>query len=98
MVGGREAIRPLTIMSIQELESLLPHMIRDGLTWREILDRRFHDGSVWPISVHQAVYEWARGKNLPPSRNDFLLAAYNETFDEALAYMKDDKGGLGDGA
>ena len=42
------------------LESLLPHMIRDGLTWPEILSRRFHNGTVWPISVHQAVYEWCQ--------------------------------------
>jgi hypothetical protein len=91
IVGDRKNIRPLTIMSIQELESLLPHMIRDGLTWPEILSRRFHKDTVWPISVHQAVYEWSKDKRLEPSRNDFLLAAYKETFDKSLAYMKNDK-------
>jgi hypothetical protein len=91
IIGDRKNIRPLTIMSIQELESLLPHMIRDGLTWPEILNRRFHNGTVWPISVHQAVYEWSKDKKLESSRNDFLLAAYKETFDKSLAYMKDEK-------
>ncbi len=91
IVGDRTHIKPLTMMSIQELESLLPHMIRDGLTWPEILDRRFHDGTVWPISVHQAVYEWSRGRRLPPSRNEFLLKAYEDTFNESLALIKDDE-------
>jgi hypothetical protein len=91
MVAGHDTIQPLTIMSIQELESLLPHMIRDGLTWPEILSRRFHNGTVWPISVDQAVYEWARGKQLEPSRNEFLLKAYKDTFDESLTLIKDDK-------
>ena len=71
--------------------TLLPHMIRDGLTWPEILDRRFHDGTVWPISVHQAVYEWSRGRSLPPSRNEFRLKAYEDTFNESLALIKDDE-------
>jgi hypothetical protein len=91
IVGDRTHIKPLTMMSIQELESLLPHMIRDGLTWPEILGRRFHDGTVWPISVHQAVYEWSRGRRLPPSRNEFLLKAYEDTFNESLALIKDDE-------
>lgn len=91
IVGDRKGIRPLTIMSIQELESLLPHMIRDGLTWPEILSRRFHNGTVSPISVHQAVYEWSKYKKLEASRNDFLLAAYSETFNKSLAYMKDER-------
>ena len=91
MVAGHDTIQPLTIMSIQELESLLPHMIRNGLTWPEILSRRFHNGTVWPISVDQAVYEWARGKQLEPSRNEFLLKAYKDTFDESLTLIKDDK-------
>ena len=85
LVAGHDRIQPLTILSIEELESLLPHMIRDGLTWPEILGRRFHNGTVLPISVHQAVYEWARERQLPPSRNDFLLKAYSDTFNESLA-------------
>jgi len=75
-VSGHDTIQPLTIMSIQELESLLPHMIRDELTWPEILRRRFHNGTILPISVHQALYEWSRGRKLEPSRNEFLLKAY----------------------
>jgi hypothetical protein len=90
IIGTRDAIPPVTLMSIQELESLLPHLIRDGLTWPEILQRRFHNGTVWPMSVHQALYEWSRGKELPPSRNEFLLKAYSDTFDESLAFIKGD--------
>ena len=91
IVGERKNIKPLTIMSIQELESLLPHMIRDGLTWPAILSRRFHEDTVWPISVHQAVYEWSKGEQFQPSRNEFLLKAYEDTFNESLALIRDDE-------
>ena len=66
-------------------------MIRDGLTWPEILSRRFHSGTVLPISVHQAVYEWSRENKLEPSRNEFLLEAYKETFDESLTLIVGDE-------
>jgi hypothetical protein len=93
MVAGHDNVQPLTVLSIEELESLLPHMIRDGLTWPAILSRRFHNGTVKPISVHQTVYEWSRAQQLPPSRNEFLLKAYSDTFDESLAFIKDDDAG-----
>lgn len=90
LVAGHDRVQPLTIMSIEELESLLPHMIRDGLTWPEILRLRFKNGEVVPQSVHQVLYDWSRARELPPSRNEFLLKAYSETFDESLALFKDD--------
>ena len=77
MVAGHHRVRPLTILSIQELESLLPHMIRDGLTWSKILSLRFKNGEVVPQSVHQVLYDWSRARELAPNRNEFLLQAYS---------------------
>ena len=66
-------------------------MIRDALAWPEILSRRFPVGIVFPISVDQAVYEWSKSKKLESSRNEFLLQAYKNTFDESLSLIKDDE-------
>src|SRR5258708_17801929 len=90
MVAAYDRVQPLTVMSIEELESLLPHMSRDGLTWPEILRRRLHNGTVLATPVHQAVYEWSRERELPPSRNHFLLKPYSDTFYASLAFFKHD--------
>jgi hypothetical protein len=66
-------------------------MLRDGLTWHEILSHRFHNATVWPISVHQALYEWSKARQLPPIRNEFLLKAYEDTFNQSLALIKADE-------
>lgn len=70
-------VKPLTVMSIQELESILPYMEAGEATWPDILEKRFDgtDRVAW-ISVHQALYSLLNEKSLPNRRNDFLKEEY----------------------
>jgi hypothetical protein len=67
-------VKPLTLMSVQELEDLLPIMASGKATWNEILDSRFTNGRVSPFSVHQAGYDLAKAKGLPYLRNQLGAA------------------------
>lgn len=71
-------IRPVTMMSTNELEQLLPYVSGNSLSWPELLDFRSSGPSVGVFSVHQAVYDLLRTKGLPTSRNQ----AVRKNFDE----------------
>lgn len=87
LIGDSENIRPVTLISIEELESVLPRMITDGLTWSELLEYRFSGNRVRPESVSQIVYDWAQANHLSPSRNEFLLSAYQRAFEESVEFF-----------
>jgi len=62
-------VRPLTIMSVQEVEEVLAFVSAGVFTWSEVLESRFEISSsarrvrLW--SVHQATYDLARLKGAP---------------------------------
>ena len=62
-------LRPLTMMSIQELEEALAFISAGAFTWPELLDSRFEITSdarrvrLW--SVHQAAHDLAVERNAP---------------------------------
>jgi len=76
-VAGASSIQPVTMMSVNELEEILPYVAENAFSWAELLDFRFRHLS-GAFSVHQAIYDLLREKGLPPSRN----RAVRKTFDE----------------
>jgi hypothetical protein len=71
-------IRPLTIISIDELEQILPYTARGIITWQELFNSRFQGDEVRPFSVHQAFYDIQRDLPIEPIRNEFLLQRFDE--------------------
>lgn len=73
-------IRPLTIMSVDELEELFPYVEQRAVTWQEVLRSRFTGDRISLISVHQALYNITRDKDTPILRNDYLLGRFEQMF------------------
>jgi hypothetical protein len=75
-----DRIRPLTVMSVDELEELLPYVAAGDVGWQEVLRERFTGHGVSLISVHQALYNICRDRNVPVRRNDLLLQRFEQMF------------------
>jgi hypothetical protein len=73
-------IRPLTLMSVQEFEGILPLIASGQLGWPELLDDRFDGNAVRPTSINQARYNLSRSKGLTYCRNQFRLDQFAELF------------------
>ena len=72
-------IQPVTMMSINELEEILPYVSDNAFTWEELLDFRLKNlGGAF--SVHQAIYDLLRAKGLPPSRNQAVRRNFDEVW------------------
>jgi len=80
-------VRPLTLMSIQELEEALAHVHGNAFTWKELLDSRFvrpEDESaarftevrLW--SVHQAIHDLLTEKAAAAIPNEFRRKQFEE--------------------
>lgn len=82
-VAGR--VRPLTVMSVDELEELLPYVAARDVGWQEVLRERFTEHGASIISVHQALYNLCRDRKASVRRNDFLL----QRFEQVFSRMKD---------
>jgi hypothetical protein len=71
-------VKPLTIMSIDELEQTLSHVTDNDFNWEEMLDSRFNDFGVYPNSVGQAIYALTVTKGLASKQNPALKQKYDE--------------------
>jgi hypothetical protein len=71
-------IQPVTMMSVNELEEILPYVSAGSFSWEELLDFRLNHLS-GAFSVHQAIYDLLRQKGLPRIRNQKV----REGFDNA---------------
>ncbi len=71
-------IQPVTMMSVNELEEILPYVSAGSFSWEELLDFRLNHLS-GAFSVHQAIYDLLRQKVLPTIRNEKV----REGFDQA---------------
>ena len=71
-------VNPLTVMSIDELVHLLPHVSDGDFTWEEILQSRFNVYGVYPNSVGQAIYDLLLVKGLSSKQNPALKRKYDE--------------------
>ena len=79
LVASDRGIRPLTVITTDELEKLLP-CITDGLvTWRGVLDRRAADRDGW-MWVGQALVDElvALGRTDQVRRHDILVQEYRD--------------------
>ena len=65
-------IQPISVMSISELEEVLPYFSSGALAWEEVLQRRFDGVSVRPLSIHQTVFDLAQEKRVERQRSEFM--------------------------
>ena len=72
-------IQPVTMMSINELEEILPYVSGNSFSWAELLDFRFNN-LTGAFSVHQAIYDLLRVKGLPRSRNQAVRTSFDEVW------------------
>lgn len=75
---GDAYVRPLTVMSVQELETLLPQTAAGHVSWNEILEARFDGTRVRATSGHQALYDTMKAKSLEFESNSYLLKLFDE--------------------
>jgi hypothetical protein len=78
-IVGASSIQPVTMMSVNELEEVLPYVASNAFTWADLLDFRSRHLS-GAFSVHQAIYDLLREKNLPASRNPAVRNSFDEVW------------------
>lgn len=71
-------VKPLTVMSIDELEQTLCYVADNDFSWIELLDSRFNEHGVCPNSVGQAIYAFIVSKGLTNKQNPALKRKYEE--------------------
>lgn len=79
-IGGDADVKPLTVMSVQELEILLAQTSVGHVTWSEVLEVRFDGTRVRATSTHQAIYDILKAKSKEFRRNAFLLRNFEEIY------------------
>lgn len=83
-----DLIRPMTVMSVAELEDLLPQVGAGSTTWRDVLDARLiRDDDVMFISVHQALYDLMKKHGKVWLNNGFLRRVSDEMVERMRAYF-----------
>ena len=93
-VGIEGEVRPLTVMSIQELEEVLAYISAGTFTWVELFDSRFYRAEgetsgglrrvrLW--SVHQATYDILAVKRAPSVPNQYRRAQFERIGNEILS-------------
>jgi hypothetical protein len=71
-------VRPLTVMTIDELEQLLTHSSDGDILWEELLQSRFNRKAVQASSVGQALYDMLVAKGVAVKQNQALKLKYDE--------------------
>lgn len=70
--GLAGSVRPLSVISIDELEVLLPYVDQAKFSWSGLLSYRFDRDEVSLFSFLQAFYDIVKREAIPPLRNEFL--------------------------
>lgn len=73
-----QRVKPLTVMTIDELEQTLSYVTDNDFSWDELLDSRFNEFGVSPNSVGQAIYALIVLKSLSAKQNSALKRKYDE--------------------
>jgi hypothetical protein len=81
-------IKPLTVMSVQELEDVLPCTQAGLFSWPDLLEARFDGSRVKLLSVHQARYDLLKAKGAPYVRNEFRLDQFSAIYSHILDRYK----------
>lgn len=71
-------VRPLTVMTIDELEQLLTHSSDGDIQWEELLQSRFNRKAVQASSVGQALHDMLISKGVAVKQNQALKLKYDE--------------------
>jgi hypothetical protein len=71
-------VKPLTVMSTDEIEQILAHTAVSDFTWKELLQSRFNEFGVYPYSVGQAIYDLLQSKGLASKPNPALKGKADE--------------------
>jgi len=79
-LGPGPAIQPISVMSINELQEILPYVEKNEFRWTELLRSRFNGAGVGPYSVHQAIYDLCRSKGLPSRRNQAVRTEFDKVW------------------
>ena len=74
-------VKPLTVMTIDELEQTLSHVTDNDFSWLELLESRFNEFGVYPNSVGQAIYALMVMRGLQWNQNSVLKQKYDEFTD-----------------
>ena len=75
---NEQRVKPLTVMSVDELEQILPHVADNDFTWEELLQSRFNEFGVYPHSVGQTIYDLLLSKGLSSKQNQALKRKSDE--------------------
>jgi hypothetical protein len=73
-------IRPVTMMSVNELEEILPYVSENLFSWPELLDFRLSGPTRGAFSVHQAIYDLLREKGFSARRNQAIRKSFDEVW------------------
>ncbi len=73
-------VRPLTVMSINECEELLPYCAANAFSWAELCETRFDGAEVAIWSIHQAIYDLRLDRQVAVHRNDFILTRFEAIY------------------
>ncbi len=73
-------VQPITVMSINEFEEILPYVSENAFSWAELLQSRFDGTGVGPFSVHQAIFDLLRSKGLQPLRNQAMRNKFDDVW------------------
>ena len=77
-------VKPLTVISVDEVERVLPNMEAGSITWPELLNERFDLDRVRGFSVHNALHDLSEKRKVEIARNKFLLDGFDEIFAEIV--------------
>jgi hypothetical protein len=72
LVGDAQSVAPLTVITIDELEAVLPVVTSGTLSWREILNERFINGKTATVSVNSTMHDIAIKRRLGTYPDTFL--------------------------
>lgn len=87
-------VQPITVMSVDELEKLLPYMQAGAVTWPEVLNERFDEDRVSAFSVHQSLYDLCQKKGVGVENNRFLLEGFDAIFADISSRYRGDNDSL----
>lgn len=79
-----DRIRPLTVMTVEEFEEVLPYVEHNDTSWQALFEQRFTRDDVVLESVHQILYSFQQNDSMPRRRNDFILAEFERVWNSMI--------------
>jgi hypothetical protein len=81
-LGGTLGVRPVTVMSINELEEFLPYAAGNAISWETLCEARFfNNNEVGPESVHQTLYTLREVRGIALQRNEHILRRFTAIYE-----------------